>query len=363
MSHDSMNTDDRNEEWDGHDTTTDETSGTTAGATTEVALGKGLDIGTANLAAAEQDASGGVTVTVERNAFLDINADVYSKNMLTKLKVPYVVHNNELVVIGESAFELANVFGKETRRPMADGLISPNEVDALPMMTMIIEKVLGQPRAQGEAVYFSVPAESLDVDNNVVYHQGLFESLLGKLGYTGKALNEAHAVVFSELAENDFSGIGLSFGGGMANACVAYKSIPCLSFSVARGGDWIDNNVANVLGIRRSKATLLKERGVDIRDPKNREEEAIAIYYRNLISYLLENIKARFENGQNMPSFNDPVDIACAGGTSLVGGFIEVFRDEFAKIDFPIPIGRIFRAEEALTSVARGCLVAAAIGE
>ena len=46
-----------------------------------------------------------------------------------------------------------------------------------------------------------------------------------------------------------------------------------------------------------------------------------------------------------------------------MGGFIEVFRDEFAKIDFPIPINKIFRAEEALTSVAKGCLVAAAIGE
>src|SRR5262245_5848810 len=83
-------------------------------ASTEVALGKGLDIGTANLAAAVQNAEGGITVTVERNAFLDINADVYSKNMLTKLKVPYVVHNGKLVVVGEAAFELANVFGKDT---------------------------------------------------------------------------------------------------------------------------------------------------------------------------------------------------------------------------------------------------------
>jgi hypothetical protein len=146
----------------------------------------------------------------------------------------------------------------------------------------------------------------------------------------------------------------------MANACIAFKSIPCLQFSVARGGDWIDKNVANVLGIKKSKDTYIKERGVDIRDPKNREEEAIAIYYRGLINYVLQNIKARFESGQNMPTFNAPVDIACAGGTSMVGGFIEVFRDEFKKIDFPIPIGRIFRSEEALTAVAKGCLVAAA---
>ena len=88
---------------------------------TEVTLGKGLDIGTANLAAAVQNEEDAITVTVERNAFLDIGDDVYSKNMLTKLKVPYVVHNGKFLVLGESAFELANVFGKETRRPMKDG--------------------------------------------------------------------------------------------------------------------------------------------------------------------------------------------------------------------------------------------------
>jgi hypothetical protein len=149
----------------------------------------------------------------------------------------------------------------------------------------------------------------------------------------------------------------------MANACITYKSIPCLSFSVARGGDWIDKNVANVLGCPRSKAAHIKERGIDIRDPKSREEEAVAIYYRSLINYVLQNIKTRFESGQNMPSFQNPIDIACAGGTSMIGGFTEVFREEFAKIDFPIPVGRIFRSEEALTAVAKGCLVAAAIGE
>lgn len=333
------------------------------GGDTAVALGKGLDVGTANLAAAVQNDEGGITVNVERNAFLDIPSDVYSKNMLTKLKVPYVVHNSKLVVIGEAAFELANVFGRETRRPMADGLISPNEQDALPMMKMIIGKILGEPRVQGESCYFCVPAPSLDVDNNVVYHQGLFESLINKMGYTAHAINEAHAVIFAELAESDFTGIGLSFGGGMANACIAYKSIPCLSFSVARGGDWIDKNVANVLGCPRSKATHIKERGIDIRDPKSREEEAVSIYYRSLINYVLQNIKTRFESGKNMPSFTNPIDIACAGGTSMIGGFIEVFRDEFAKIDFPLPVGRIFRSEEALTAVAKGCLVAAAIGE
>jgi len=362
MTQDQMNNNDQMDETqDQGQASADSVAATAESA--NITIGKGVDLGTANIAAAVQNSDGGITVNVERNAFLDIGSDVYSKNMLTKLKVPYVVHNGALVVIGEAAFELANVFGKETRRPMKDGLLSPHEVDALPMMSMIISKVLGEPTTPGEPCYFCIPAESLDVDNNIVYHEGLFSGLISKMGYTARSINEAHAVVFAELAEQDFTGIGLSFGGGMVNACVAYKSIPCVSFSVARGGDWIDKNVATVLGCNVSKATYIKERGIDIRDPKNHEEEAVSIYYRNLISYIMQNIKSRFESGQSMPSFNEPIDIACAGGTSLVGGFIEVFREEFAKIDFPMPIGKIFRAEDALTAVAKGCLVAAAIGE
>jgi hypothetical protein len=345
------------------DESTKKGTGSAATADTERMLGKGLDVGTANLVAAKQNVDGSITVTLERNAFLDVKGDVYSKAMLTKLKVPYVVRGDTLIVLGEASFELANVFGRETRRPMKDGLVSPNEVDALPMIKLIIEKILGQPTVPGENCYFSVPAASIDKDNNVVYHQGLFEGILRSMGYTARAINEGHAVVFSELGEFDFSGIGLSFGGGMVNACVAYKTIPALAFSISRSGDWIDKNVSEVLGIPRSRATHLKERGVDLMAPKGREEEAIAIYYRNLISYTLTNLKSRFENSANMPQFQNPIPIVCSGGTAMIKNFITVFDDEFKKLKFPIPVSGITLAAEPLNSVAKGCLVAAALGD
>ncbi|MBI1851174.1 MAG: hypothetical protein HYR85_12600 [Planctomycetes bacterium] len=326
-------------------------------------LGKGLDIGTVNLAAAVQNEKGGITIKLERNAFIDINSDVYSKRMLTKLKVPYVIHNGKMIVLGDAAFELSNIFGRETRRPMKDGLISPNETDALPMVKLIIEKVLGPIQAPGEPCFFSVPAPSIDKDNNIIYHQGLFEGILRKLGYTPKAMNEGHAVVFAELAEQNFTGIGISCGGGMFNICVSYKTIPALSFSISRGGDWIDSNVATVLGITAARATYLKERGVDITNPTCREDEAIVIYYRNLINYTLQNIKAKFEVASDMPEFREPVDIVCSGGTSMIKGFEKVFWQELQNIKFPIKVAKVRRAAEPLTSVAKGCLIAAAISE
>jgi actin-like ATPase involved in cell morphogenesis len=334
-------------------------SGAVARGNSKFEAGRGLDVGTANLASAVQDKEGNVTIKIQRNAFIDIDADDYTRNMLTKLNVQYVAINGKMVVVGDPAFELANILNRETRRPMKGGVISPNENEAMPIEKLLLETLLGSPNGQDERCYFSVPADPIDADFNVVYHKGVFGGLLKKLGFEPKPLLEGHAVVFSELAEDDFTGIGISCGGGMFNVCVSYKSIPALAFSTARGGDWIDRNVATVLGIKASRATAIKEKGVNLNSPRNREEEAIEIYYRNLISYTLEAIKTRFESSAGMPSFPEPIEIVCAGGTSMIGGFIEVFQDEFQAIKFPIDVKNIRRAEDPLFSVAKGCLVAA----
>jgi len=47
----------------------------------------------------------------------------------------------------------------------------------------------------------------------------------------------------------------------------------------------------------------------------------------------------------------------------MVGGFIAAFREEFAKISFQIQVREIRHAAEPLNTVAKGCLVAAAISE
>jgi len=331
--------------------------------TTDLQAGKGLDVGTANLLSAVRRKDGKVIVKRERNMFLEVPANVQrNRAMLTRLNVPYVSHRDRLYVLGDSSFDLANMFGSEVRRPMMDGFLSPREQDAIPMLRFIVERLVGARTIENEPVYFSVPAPSIDRENDTIYHQGVIESLLRKLGYEPHPINEGHAVVYAELAERDFTGIGVSCGGGMFNVCVAYKTIPAVTFSVSRGGDWIDEHVAKVMGMSRTRACDLKESdGVNLAEPRNREEEAIVLYYRNLIEYVLRNLAQRFSLAQDVPSFPDPVEIVVAGGTSLVGGFVEVFAQELKKVDFPLKVAGIRRANDALTSVVRGCLIAAAL--
>ena len=41
------------------------------------------------------------------------------------------------------------------------------------------------------------------------------------------------------------------------------------------------------MGIQKTRATAIKEGDVDLLEPRNREEEAVVLYYRNLVSYVL----------------------------------------------------------------------------
>lgn len=328
-------------------------------------LGRGLDVGTANLVAARMDAEGGIEFFPARNAFLDVPEDPYTLKMLKSQGVPYIKRENKLYVIGQDAFELANIFNREMRRPMKNGLISPTDADAMPMEVELFKKILGPPRVDGEACYYSIPADPVDSTMNIVYHTNIANGLLQRLGYKGTPFNEGLAIVFSELGDDEFTGIGISCGGGMVNVCVAFRSMNVISFSSAKGGDWIDQQAAQVMGCAASRITHIKESGVDINAPKTPEEEAIVIYYRHLIKYSLENIMKKFAVTKDIPNFPKPVPIAVSGGTSMVGGFIEVFKDEFSKVSksFPIKVSDIRRAEDQFNATAKGCLLAALSNE
>jgi len=321
--------------------------------------GKGLDIGTVNLVAAEMNNEDETELRLQRNVFVDVEITPYTKAMLTKLEIGYVVQNKRMYILGEPAFRLANVLNRSTRRPMADGLISPKEQDALPIMKLLIGSILGEPRATSEVCFYSVPGEPVDSDLSVAYHRDLFDAVLKSLGYKPSHILEGHAVTFAELGQEDFTGIGVSCGGGMFNVCVAYKSMPALTFSTARSGDWVDRNVAQALGIKAEKAAMMKEKGVDLMAPKNREEDAISIYYRNLIQYNINSIAERFRSAENMPSFKEPISVVFSGGTSMAGNFIELVKEVFKKIEFPIPVKEIRLATDPLNATAKGALVAA----
>ena len=326
---------------------------------TKTAKGVGLDIGTMNLVSARRDASGVVTKRI-RDAFLDLPPN--SKKMLKLSGVSYVEREDEILILGDAALETANIFGKEARRPLSSGLVSSSEIDSLEVLGLLVKNVLGEPEVEDECCYFSVPAAPIDnPGQDVIYHQGVFERIVGECGFEPIASNEAMAIVYAETASDGFSGIGISFGSGMTNVALAFNTIEGLTFSVARGGDWIDAGAARSVGSTQARICAIKEKGVDLNNPSNREEEAISFYYKSLITYVIDNLSKQFRMIESQFSLPKPIPMVVSGGTSLAGGFMEFFQGVFEKKrkKFPIEISEIRHAKDPLSAVAHGMLIQA----
>jgi hypothetical protein len=254
---------------------------------------------------------------------------------------------------------------------MKDGLISNSEVDALDVIKVLIQSLTGK-GTKGSKCCFSVPGNPIDSNGTNIYHTRVITRILQSLGFEPIAINEAMAAIFSECEESSFSGIGFSFGAGMSNIAVSYKGISAVEFSVARGGDWIDENVANSTGTLQSRVTSIKESGTDLLNwnigTKNRKEkrvrEAILHFYEELIQYAVSNMVQELEKNSDDFDIPEEMPIVITGGTSMPEGFIEIFSEVIKAYEdrLPFEISEIRRSENSsLFTVAQGCFIRASL--
>jgi len=321
-------------------------------------MAKGLDVGTMNIISAQQE--GNETVFVQqRNSFVQIEYSDMAEQMLSRSDVLHIRKDDEVYVLGDDALNFANIFNQETRRPMSQGILSSDEKSAIPMMKLIIEQVVGSPEYPGEKLYFSSPADPIDSDLSTLYHQKTIQSFLDDMGYDAEPINEGMAVIYSELADNNFTGLGISFGAGMTNVCLSYYAVPVMKFSVARGGDWVDEQTAQATGTPVDKVTSIKEDDfqLDFTTDVGGVEGALSIYYENLLDYVIDKIAAEVNEEDVEEGLDVPVVVT--GGTSSPRGFEKLFRDHLEDADIPFSISGVSQASEPMYSVARGALVAA----
>lgn len=320
--------------------------------------GVGLDLGTMNIVAARDD--GKVSTRRIRDAFIDLPRE--HEKMLKLSKVSFIRKDEALIIVGDAAYSMANMFSREVRRPLQGGLVSSGELDALEVLGLLVKEVLGEPSVPGEVCRFSVPAAPVDIPGkDIMYHRSVLAKIVENCGYTPKASNEALAIIFLDCADEGFSGITMSFGSGMTNVCLAIHTLEAMSFSMAAGGDWIDEKAASAVGSTRARMCTLKEKGFDLRAPKNREEQALECYYRNLIQYTIDSMVKEFgrQRGKIEPPF--PLPLVISGGTSKAPGFLDLFKEVFEseRSKFPIEIGEIRASKDPLNAVALGLMIQA----
>jgi hypothetical protein len=288
-------------------------------------------------------------------------------NMLKMSNVSYVQEGDVVYVVGEPAISIANLLRKEARRPLSSGVISAGERDAEKMLMILLKEILGKPTVDGEVAYYSIPAKPVDREGDVVYHEAMFKKIIESFGYVARPMNEAAAIVYSNGQSNGFTALASSWGAGMVNTALVYQTMVGMAFSVAKSGDAIDQGAAKAVGTTASRIMAIKEKGVNLLDPtegdpKNlREREAIIVYYRNMIHYVIDTIKNEFKKTSSSIELPDQIPWILSGGTTKAKNFLEFFKQEFEKerATFSIGISDIVMASDPMSDVAKGLLVAA----
>ena len=336
----------------------------------------GADVGTGNLVFSKVTDDNQIELNSIRDMFIYVEDNQISSAEMANSKLDYITQldeNGEVdyhAVIGEDALKLANIFNSKINRPMSKGMLSPQEANAAPVITAMFKNIIGEEVNNGQVV-FSIPAQPCDDEavSPLHFHTEVFKQIFKNIGFTDVIpLNEAQCVVFSECASENFTGIGISWGCGQVNVALVYKGTLINAFSVGRSGDWVDTYAGNATGMLPNKITVIKEKpNMSIKNPVNATTNknhknacmAISFAYQQLISYVVDHIEEQFKNSESTIDLDDvEIPIVIAGGTSLIGDFVDVFKEKFSEIkDFPIAISEIRHAKDPLNAISLGCLI------
>lgn len=329
----------------------------------------GVDIGTGFISCAERDADQ-IKFRKIRDAFFKLNpskflegaANQFGENMLKNSGAHYVKVDGIIYVLGDDAFRFASLFHQECLRPMSKGVLNPKQPVSNLMVNELVKAIAGRSTNEDDVLYYCVPAEPIDADYDVEYHKQILHGVFEDLGYKNiNVMTEGLAIIYSELADTQYTGIGMSFGAGMCNIVYSFMGMPVFSFSLSRGGDWIDAHAAQHTDETHNVVTTIKERGdFSLYDSTNGIQKAISVYYESLLSYVVEQFKELYERTpkKQLPNVTMEMPLVIAGGTSLVVGFVERLR-ELIDDDFPVPISEIRHAQQPLFAVSNGLYQAA----
>jgi len=322
----------------------------------------GLDVGTCNIVMA-QNRGNSISISKQQNAFFAIPQSKFTRQILQKNDIVFFEHNKLFYIVGDSAENFANMFNANTMRPMEKGLLTFKEDEGVAIIQAIIKTLVQRPKRLGEIVCFSVPGEPVNDGQSVSTvsgHETVIKMYLESLGYLALSINEALAIVMAEMGEENFTGIGISMGGGMCNVCLAYMSVPVLTFSIQKGGDAIDESVSKEVGLPATKVKGIKEAGINLSAlPKNKVELALQMYYTDLINTIVKTIEKVAASSNRIPKISDPLPVVISGGTASPKGFKERFEVALRGIRLPFEIASIRIARDPLYTTAKGALVMA----
>ena len=230
-----------------------------------------------------------------------------------------------------------------------------------PAIYSLIKATLDGTQGVGEesSLCYTTPGTLLDEEEPTAAHRDLLQTVFVDMGIDATPVSKGFAVVYDQLAEDKYTGLGICIEAQSTSVALAYYGVPVMVFSLAKGTDWIVERAAGETGHARSQvASVFEDFRLDPNANAGGIESALAHGIDDLAAELVDAID---EQATERDVQDLPVPVA-VGGDGAIEGVEFLFGGRFDAADLPFSIRGVRLADDPAASPARGALAAAEDG-
>lgn len=326
-----------------------------------------LDIGTRHLRSLRCE--GGRLVGRKNHAVYVVLPDQPNqRRMLEKASIRYATCSGSLLVIGQTALETADLLQVPCIPLLLNNQLPQADPVARQVLTSLIDCLL-PPAFHDTDICWTVIPGAIDAEDSA--ERRFFTQLIRLKGYQPRFVSCGLAVALAELEATGFSGLVCDFGAGYTRATLAYHGIELITTCFAKGGNWIDDRVAesegcilwdseghrylNSVAITRWKQAKM----ISVFKPLSEREQRLSLLCEELISETLRTLKQQLSGHSLIATIRQPLPLVCSGGLSQMPGFCELLNDMIRDASLPIEISEVRRCTDPDYTACRGGLILA----
>ncbi len=304
----------------------------------------GLDLGTTLFRSIRS--TGTELVGRQCGAVYIVLADTAShRRLLEQSGVRFATCGNDLVLFGQPAIEWADILNLPVISLLPDGRVPQSDPVARQILALMVDAVLPPAEQIGDVCCLTVPGGHDISRHNLPYDVRFFQQLVALRGYEPKLMTAGLAVVLAELSAASFSGIGISFGAGSCQVGVVHCGRELANF-------YFDEYLVDQ-SLERSDTNPASE-GAESNPNRTAARDHLLV---RALTETLTATRDELERRDVSRWMSQPTHIVCTGRPTAEAGFLDLLIQVWTSLEWPMKVGSLQIADDAVYSIARGCLI------
>lgn len=341
-----------------------------------------LDVGSREMRALRFRQDGSLSARRSSSQFCVLEDAEPLRSLFDRIETTYARCDGQILIYGADAEPFSALFRTPLLDLFPDGRLPDDDPPVRQLTAMLIESLIGRSSSNDAVCVLTMPGEPTTEESVDRGTAGFLSRLVKLQGYRPLILSAPHAVVLANLAEETFTGIGLSCGAGACQASLVHRGMELACCSVPYAGNWIDGRMArgrkdyvwdafgykhlNTAVIRMRKEAFCNRPDSTDGSPASEsgafsedDRQKLFDLHRGMLEAVFREAASVFAPLVERWNLPRRLSLVVAGGSARIPRFEELVSAVLRTIRMPVTIQRTLIATDSDFTVARGGLIRA----